>query len=144
MTHTVFYSDILEKAVKRASIQFDRLITVNRVREVCKANSRTRPRWFCMAYMHAIGRHSQPQIAKAFQLSDHTTVLYGLRRAHGHDGKLLHRFDPLWNKELFENLVRLDGFTEQPIVSATSETIQEIGEQNLKLFVNGQGWRQSA
>jgi chromosomal replication initiation ATPase DnaA len=105
------YAKTLEKAAKWASIEFERLITVQTLRAKTKAVTHTHPRWFAMAYLHATGRYSMPQIAKALHLKDHTTVLYGLRRAHGHDGKppkQKHNFEPLWKKERFENMVLAD------------------------------------
>ncbi len=64
-------------------------------------------RFYSMALMEAHGV-SQPRIAKVLDLKDHTAVLHGLRRAHGHDGKLLHKQEPLWKKEHFEKLVLID------------------------------------
>ena len=129
------YAKTLEKAAKWASLEFDRLVTVQTLRAKTKAVTHTHPRWFAMAYMHAMGKYSMPQIARALHLDDHTTVLYGLRRAHGHDGKD-HR-EPLWNKEQFENMVKRDGFGFQ---SVTADQIDEIGMDNLARFTNGEGW----
>jgi hypothetical protein len=129
------YAKTLEKAAKWASIEFGRLITVQTLRAKTKAVTHTHPRWFAMAYLHATGRYSQPQIAKALHLKDHTTVLYGLRRAHGHDGK--DRNEPLWNKEQFKNMVKLD---EAAFQAVTAEQIDEIGMDNLARFTNGSGW----
>ena len=64
-------------------------------------------RWYAMAVMQAHGL-SQPRIAKVLGLKDHVAVTHGLRRAHGHDGKLLHKHDPLWTKEHFEKLALID------------------------------------
>jgi len=146
-----FYRDILDKAALRASIEFRRLVTVESLREDSKAITITQPRHFAIAYMHAIGRHSMPQIARAFGRTDHTTVLSSLRRAHGHDGGGFQQrggkrepIEPLWKKEQFENMVRLDGWISEPVFSADAETIQEIGEKNLALFVSGKGWESAA
>jgi DNA-binding GntR family transcriptional regulator len=116
-----FYRKTLEQAAKRASLQFDRLVTVEALRANCKSQYHAQPRWFVMAYM---------QIAKALNLKDHTTILYGLRRAHGHDGKPAkrkHNYEPLWSKERFENIIRED-FPE--IFIAESDWT----------FTSGEGW----
>lgn len=149
-----FYRDILSKAAARASIEFDRLITVESLVSKSKALSVVHPRYFAIAYMHAIGRFSLPQVAKAFGLSDHTSVLHALRRAHGHDGKLVQttrykrnawvEMPPLWKKELFVNMVFVDGFSEQPILSPNYETLMMVGERNLArataLLNTANGW----
>lgn len=132
-----FYEETLEKAAKWASIEFERLITVKSLRTDSKVLSVSYPRFFAMAYMHETGRYSLPQIARALNLTNHTSVLHGLRRAHGHDGKkVAQRKEPLWTKELFQNAVRKD----YPQVEVMSlDDIQDIGERNLR-FVNGAGW----
>lgn len=131
------YTETLEKACKWASIEFDRLITVQSIRAQTKALAHGRPRFFAMAYMHATGRYSLPQIAHALKLSNHTSVLYGLRRAHGHDGKgPAASREPLWNKEQFENMVRQD----YPAKVITVETWHEQSPESLKAYVNGKGW----
>ena len=131
-----YYSDTLEKAAKWASIEFNRLITVQALRADTKAIAHSHPRFFAMAYMHATGRFSLPQIARAFKLKDHTTVLHGLRRADGHDGKgKTANKTPLWDSERFKNMVRQD----YPVTTVSAEDIEAIGERNLK-FVNGNGW----
>jgi hypothetical protein len=120
-----FYRKTLERAAKWASIEFDRLVTVEALRTKSKSPYHAEPRWFVMAYMEATGRFSMPQIARALNLEDHTTVLYGLRRAHGHDGKPAkrkHNLEPLWKKERFENMVLAD----MPESAFT--------------FVSGEGW----
>jgi SRSO17 transposase len=83
-----------------------------------------------MAYMHATGRYSMPQIARALHLKDHTTILHGLRRAHGHDGKPSKRknqIEPLWKKDQFVNMVRAD----------FPELFAEEADWS---FTNGEGW----
>lgn len=142
-----FYKDILKDAAKHASIEFDRLVTVEQIRDKTKVRSVVAPRHYCVAYMHAIGRFSLPQVAIAFNRNDHTTILNSLRKAHGHDGRgfqvrngVREPIEPLWNKELFVNLVRRDGYLEQPITKVSEETILAVGEQNLKRFANGRGW----
>jgi hypothetical protein len=105
------YAKTLEKAAKWASLEFDRLITVESLRTRTKALSHSHPRFFAMAYMRAMGRYSLPQIAIALHLKDHTTVLHGLRRAHGYDGKAQKNRnmpEPLWKEEQFKNMVRQD------------------------------------
>lgn len=134
------YAKTLDKAAKWASIEFERLITVESLRAKTKALRHAQPRFFAMAYMHATGRFSLPQIARALHLKDHTTVLHGLRRAHGHDGKTpknRHMKEPLWNKERFMNMVAADAPEFQQV---TCEEIEEIGTDNLNRFVNGKGW----
>ena len=64
-------------------------------------------RFYAMAVMNAHGL-SQTRIANILELGDHTSVLNGLRRAHGHDGKLDGRYEPLWTKEHFEKLALAD------------------------------------
>lgn len=125
-----FYRNTLRQAAKRASVEFDRLVTVEALQANCKSQYHAQPRWFVMAYMHATGRYSMPQIARALKLKDHTTILYGLRRAHGHDGKSAkrkHTHEPLWKKDQFVNMVRED-FPE--IFMKESDWA----------FTNGEGW----
>ncbi len=131
-----YYTDTIEKAAKWASLEFDRLITVQALRAKTKAVAHSYPRFFVMAYMHATGRYSFPQIAHALHLKDHTSVLHGLRRAHGHDGKgRTANKKPMWTKDQFVNMVMRDN----PQPTASAEDIQAIGERNLR-FVNGAGW----
>ena len=111
-----FYREKLEKAAMRESVEFRRPITIESLRARCKSLRHTEPRWFVMAYLHATGDYSMPQIARALKMEDHTTVLYGLHRAHGHDGKPTKRkyeVEPLWNKERFINMVAADGFVSE-------------------------------
>ena len=130
------YTQTLEKAAKWASIEFNRLITVEALRSKSRAISVSHPRFFAMAYMHAKNKYSMPQIAHAFGLEDHTSVLHGLRRAHGHDGKgRTAGRKPLWKKDQFVNMVRAD----DPVIVASATDIEAIGEHNLK-FANGAGW----
>jgi len=124
------YKNTIEQASKWASIEFNRLITVEALRRQCKSPAHTEPRWFVMAYMHATGRYSMPQIARALHLKDHTTILHGLRRAHGHDGKPSKRknqIEPLWKKDQFVNMVRAD----------FPELFAEEADWS---FTNGEGW----
>lgn len=140
MRQMAFTSDILREAVKWASIEFNRLVTVEQVTSPGKHKPNLGPRWFCMAYMHAIGTKSLPQVGRAFN-RDHTTVLHALRRAHGYDGKWKKgttRKEPLWTKEHFVNLVTRDGFIEPE--SVTLEHIERVGSDNLARFVSGEGW----
>lgn len=137
-----FYDTILEKAARRASVEFKREITVEALKEKSKMRCIVYPRYFAIAYMHAIGRFSLPQVAKAFGFSDHTTVLHALRRAHGHNGELVQttryknrawvKMEPLWKKERFENLVYLDGYTDQCVMNPSMETLLLIGERNMR------------
>lgn len=136
-----FYKETLEKAAARATKEFGRPITTQLLKAKTKARSHTEPRYFVMAYMHATGRYSQPQIAKALGLEDHSTVLHGLRRAHGHDGKFLtgpKQIKPLWKKEQFENMVFLDGtgakLPPQPYEKVNAEQIRSIGLANLARY----------
>ena len=125
-----FYRNTLNQAAKRASVEFDRLVTVESLRSKSQSPFHSQPRWFVMAYMHATGRYSLPQIAKALQLKNHSSVLYGLRRAHGHDGKslnLIHGKPTLWKKDHFVNMVKAD-FPELFI------------EESDWSFTSGKGW----
>lgn len=134
-----YYTDTLEIAARRASAEFGRRITVRSLRTRCKTKEYTRPRWFCMAYIHATGRYSLPQIANMFKLKDHTTVLYGLRRAYGHGDKESHRGEPLWKRERFENMVFMDGFgrlAPQSFESVNFEQLLAIGARNLALAIS--------
>jgi len=110
-----FYQNTLEQAAKWASIEFGRLITIEALRAKTKARSHTAPRFFVMAYLDATGKYSQPQIAKMLHLGDHTTVLNGLRRAHGYDGKgyrvskgKRYKIEPLWTSEQFVKMAESD------------------------------------
>ena len=125
-----FYRNTLERAAKWASIELDRLVTDEALRDRCKSQHNVKARFYVMAYMHATGRYSMPQIATALNLKDHTSVLHGLRRAHGHDGKGTkhkHVYEPLWNKEHFQNIMRED-FPEMFI------------EESDWTFTSGEGW----
>lgn len=132
------YAQTLKKAAKWASREFNRKITVEDLRTICKSPRNVRPRQFAMAYMYATGRFSMPQVAKALSLKDHNAVLHGLRRAHGHDGKLLHKYEPLWNKEHFEYIVKLDGSSHrlppQAFERVNAEQILSIGLMNLARY----------
>lgn len=137
-----FHADILAKAAVRASQKFNRLITVETLKSKTKARSVVIPRFYAIAYVHAIGRYSLPQLARFFGFSDHTTILHALRRAHGHDGKPIQttrykgkawiELEPLWKKEHFENLVFQDGFTDKAVASPDYETMIAVGERNLR------------
>lgn len=141
-----FYRDTLNGAIKWASIEFGGLITVKMVQSKTKARSVVKARWFVMAYLYATGRYSMPQIATALNLSDHTTVLYGLRRAHGHDGKpcLITKKKvtpkPLWKKEQFVNMVRRDGYLRPQKETVDFDELMAVGEGNLARFINDRGW----
>lgn len=80
-----------------------------------------------------------PQIARALRLKDHSTVLHGLRRAHGHDGKLIHKHEPLWTKEQFQNMAFADGVMQrlppQAYERVNCEQIMAIGLSNLRRAV---------
>lgn len=66
-------------------------------------------RQFLCCYLQALpSNFSQPQIADMLCLSNHTSVLYALRRGHGHDGKLLQKYEPKWPKALFERFAKED------------------------------------
>lgn len=135
-----FYTDKLKLALKRASTEFDRVVTLEEMQDPGKHRHSSQPRWFCMAYMAAAGDFSQVSLGKMFK-RDHTTVLYGLRRAHGHDGKLIHQHEPLWTKEHFENLVALDGLRRlppQPVETVNLEQLLAIGLRNLRVCVSEQ------
>ena len=135
-------SEIIHEGCKWATIEFGRLITVKDMVGPSKCRAYTDPRWFCIAYMHAIGTKSLPQVGNAFN-RDHTTILYGLRRAHGPDGKWFKgrpQPEPLWTKEHFINLVVRDGLRESPVVSADAPHIERVGLENLNRFVSGKGW----
>ncbi len=75
--------------------------------EMGRSGSYPRWRFYAMALMEAHGM-SQPRIAAVLGLSDHTSVLHGLRRAHGHDGKLIRQHKPLWKREHFEKVALAD------------------------------------
>lgn len=134
-----FYNRILSEAVKHCSIEFGRVVTVGDIKANSRARLFGRPRWFSMAYMHAIGEYSLTQIAEAHNLRNHTSVLHGLRRAHGYDGVPVFstrggkpfKLEPLWTKKKFEGLVYRDGFTSQQIVSPDYESLISIGTRNL-------------
>ena len=134
-----YYTATLEKAAKWASIEFNRLITVQSLRAKTKAQTHTQPRWYVMAYMHATGRFSMPQIARALHLEDHTTVLYGLRRAHGYDGKPAHRKHtntPLWDSERFKNMVAADF----PVPIIRVNAYEREWDEGTAKFINSRGW----
>ena len=153
-----FYANIFNWALARASVQFDREVTLEAVLATCKARYHVEPRWFCMAYLHATGRYSMPQIARALGLKDHTTVLFGLRRAHGYDGKpiTIKRKGvnskvyprPLWKKEQFKNMVAQDGtaykLPPQPYERVNAEQILAIGLANLARYRGAPDLRRAA
>lgn len=124
-----FYEETLKKAAKWATMEFERVITVERLRDPSRSPTVSHPRFFAMAYMDARGIYSQPQMAAALHLEDHTSILHGLRRAHGHDGKgIAAQKEPLWKKERFKYMVRVD----YPSVIVRAEDWK---------FKNGSGWR---
>jgi len=128
-----FYMPKLKLALKRASAEFERSVTLEEIQDPGKHRHSSRPRWFCMAYMAAAGDYSQTKLGEMFK-RDHTTVLYGLRRAHGHDGKFINKHEPLWTKEHFRNLVALDGLRRippQPCERVNLEQLLAIGLRNL-------------
>ena len=119
-----FKKDTINKALVAACKQGGVLYPLIKIKGPQGGYGLTRTRYFVMAYLHECG-WSMPRIAKALGLKNHTSVLYGLRRAHGHDGKLPYLRQPLWNKELFKNRVAEDF---PPVVH----------EDNA--FTNGRGW----
>ncbi len=62
-------------------------------------------RYYAMGVLWAHG-FSQPRSAMILGYDDHTSILNGLRRAHGHDGKF--SGEPLWTKEHFEKVALCD------------------------------------
>ncbi|MCR9195067.1 MAG: hypothetical protein NXH88_10060 [Hyphomonas sp.] len=139
---------VLQRALVHASRYFERLITVEALRSGQQYSFHARPRWYVQAYLYAYdsSRFSMPNIAAMLHLANHTSVLHGLRRAHGHDGKLLHKFDPLWTKEHFEKLARVDRDGVK-VLKASAEEIEKIGMDHLRancpkfVFKTGTGWR---
>ncbi|MEL6754974.1 MAG: helix-turn-helix domain-containing protein [Pseudomonadota bacterium] len=133
------YNKTLSKAAVWASKEFNREISLESLRSKTKSPYYTKPRFFVMAYMRATRRFSLPQIALALQVKDHSTILYGLRRAHGYDGKLVERFTPLWNKEQFENMVAEDNTCQrlppQAYERVNAEQILSIGLANLARYL---------
>ena len=136
-----FYKAVLDKARARATAEFGYEITPELLKEKTKMPRYVRPRYFVMAYLHETGRYSMPQIARSLQLDDHTTVLHGLRRAHGYDGKYLNRekpIKPLWKREQFQNMVIYDGtalkLPPQPYEKVNAEQINAIGIANLSRY----------
>lgn len=126
----------LRRACVHASVEFGRVITVEHLRDRSKARSSVHPRYYVMAYLKAYKpSYSQPQIAHGLNMRNHTTVLHGLRKAIGWDGK--GEAQPLWKKEHFEKLAREDRFG----VPVTYDEMIVRGEENLSRFTNGSGWR---
>ena len=105
---SLFMSDYVKRGLVHASRELERVVTLEMVYDRTKTRLCVHARWYVMAYMHAFGRFSLPKIARAVKREDHTTVLHGLRCAHGHDGKLLHKYKPLWTKEHFEKIAAED------------------------------------
>lgn len=69
-----------------------------------KWDSLTEWRFYAMAILQAHG-FSMPRTAAILGFSDHTSILHGLRRAHGHDGKgIAVKKEPLWKREHFEKI----------------------------------------
>lgn len=131
-----FYAEKMQQALKRASIEFDRPITLRDIHAPTRYKHAKEPRWFCMAYMHVAGGYSQTVLGKIFK-RDSTTILHGLRRAHGHDGKLIHHHEPLWTKEHFVNLAARDGFWRRPpraYEPVNVEQLLSIGLRNLQVY----------
>lgn len=105
---SLFMSDYVKRGLVHASREMERVITPEMVYDRSRRRLNVHARWYLMAYMRAFDRFSLPRIAWALKQKDHTTVLHGLRCAHGHDGKLLHKYEPLWTKEHFEKIAAED------------------------------------
>ena len=83
----------LDEAISVCRLYFPKQpISRQFIRTPCKQEQYTRPRWFIMAYLREAG-FSFPQIAHMVGMRDHTTVMHGVKKAHG-----------LWGKLLFEQL----------------------------------------
>lgn len=95
-----------ELCAKHASREFGRIITV---KDLGADQGKFRPmlwwRYYAMGVLWAHG-FSLPRSAAVLGYDDHTSILNGLRRAHGHDGKL--KNEPLWTKEHFEKVALAD------------------------------------
>lgn len=133
-----FYMPKLKLAMQRASEEFGRKINLEDLRDPSKHRCLMEPRWFCMGYMHMTGNYSLSKLGEMFK-RHHSTILHGLRKAHGHDGKLAHKESALWTKEHFENLLFLDGLMRlppQPIERVNFEQLLAIGARNLALAIS--------
>jgi hypothetical protein len=95
-----------EICAKRASQEFARRISPD---EIVASNGRCRRekdwRFFSIALLRAHD-FSLTRIAAILGYKDHTSVLNGLRRAVGHDGKLGN--EPLWKTEHFKKIALMD------------------------------------
>ena len=138
----------LKRALVHASNHFERLITAEWIRSGVHMPAHSEPRFYIMAYLYEYDqpRFSMPNIAAMLHLTDHTSVLHGLRRAHGHDGKgVALKKEPLWTKEHFKNLVAADRDGIR-VTQATADEIERIGLEHLRtlcpkfVFKTGDGW----
>ena len=129
-------------ALEEAKLFFNKsFLTREFVSNRRKTRGLVRIRWFMMAYMRARdpNHYSYPVIASAFKLKDHTTAIYGVRKAHENWGKTL--FTRLAAVAVVESPER----NEQPMhTSVGAEELLMIGENNLARFMNGTGWEAAA
>lgn len=92
----------------------------------------SKARYFVICYLHTMPeRFSLPQIQRMLNFGNHTSVLYALRRGHGHDGALVDRYTPYWTKRLFQDLI--DPFLGHPakVYRHNIADIATIGARNI-------------
>lgn len=107
MTKPITKTDWRALCARHASKEFGRIIPeAYLLAGLGKITRFTHWRYYSMAILHAYG-FSLPRIASILGFKDHTTIINGLRRAHGHDGKKL-KGEPLWTKEHFEKIVLIE------------------------------------
>jgi len=136
MNRTAF-KDALEEA--RAFFNKPEL-SKHQVQKKTKVRGIVRIRWFMMAYMRARdpNHYSYPIIARSFNLSDHTTAMHGVKKAHEE-----------WGRSIFQKLALQTHTSEQPeeaqfVHRPSADEIEGIGTANLAIWVNGKGWQRGA
>ena len=142
---------ILKEAVGVARAHFlNEDITVEFVRRNTKERMVTEVRYFIIAYIRACDpkRYSYPMMARIVGLGHHTTVLHGLRRAHRIWG------EAYFKRLAFGRLTKGASSTQIPQAIHIAPSMSDIlarGEELLRselaavrVFTNGQGWRDAA
>ena len=104
-----FKTTIIEKGLDRYAEIAGKRFARKHVLVPGKYRDLVEVRRFLCCYLYALPNNlSQTQIADMLCLGNHTSVLYALRRGHGHDGKLLQKYKPTWEKALFKRFAEED------------------------------------
>jgi len=100
----------------------------------------SKARYFVLCYLQAMPQgFSMPQMARMVRFDNHTSVLYALRRGHGHDGALLHKYEPHWSKKLFQDLLNPVCGNPATVHRPNWADIRTIGARNMAAMRTGGG-----